>query len=221
MRAVAFAALLFVTVLATACDRGQTPPPDAPGAPRIEGEALPAPAGAAGSVTDMPDRPGPGPVGPPPAQEAAVPLDAQGDPVLPGTAADGTIAEATVPAPRPEDAMAVLRDYFAALNSGDFARAYLLWADGGRASGQTPQEFAAALGETAGMSIELSAPRRVQTADGSQAIAVPVTLVTSLRDGSQQRLAGTVLLRAEATGEAGATVVRIASAQLQPPDAVP
>ena len=42
-------------------------------------EQLPAPAGATGGVTGMPDQPGPGPIGPPP-EQPEVALDENGKP---------------------------------------------------------------------------------------------------------------------------------------------
>lgn len=169
---------------------------------------LPVPAGASGSVTGMPDRPGPGPVGaqgvePPPAEVA---LDADGNPLPPdgmpveGVPVDGPVAEVaqegTDPAePTANDAVAVMRDYFAAINSGNFARAYALWADGGRASGQSPQAFADGFADTTGISVELLPPGRVDAAAGSRFVEVPVNLRASLRDGGERRLTGDFTLR--------------------------
>lgn len=156
-------------------------------------EQLPAPAGTAGGVTGMPDRPGPGPVGPPVAEvpEApAVPLDENGNPVL--TEAPGDIAAAE---PTPEDAVAVIRDYYDAINRGDFDRAYALWSDNGRSSGKSPQQFAAGFADTTGVSVEMQAPGNVDAAAGSRYIAVPVTITATQRDGNQRRFAGKYVLR--------------------------
>lgn len=168
-------------------------------------EALPSPEGTAlGSVTGMPDKPGPGQVGPP--QPAPEPLlDEQGNPiVLPpdGAApADPALAAATLPQdgpvpaePSPQDAVAVVRDYYAAINRRDFARAHALWGDGGRASGQTPQQFADGFADTTGVSVEILAPGEVDAGAGQRHIEVPVALTATHADGRQQRFVGAYTL---------------------------
>lgn len=167
-------------------------------------EALPSPEGAArGSVTGMPDKPGPGQVGPP--QPAVEPLlDEQGNPiVLPpeGAApADPSVAEAAPPdgsmpaEPNPQDAVAVVRDYYAAINRRDFARAHALWGDGGRASGQTLQQFADGFADTTGVSVEILAPGEVDAGAGQRHIEVPVALTATHADGRQQRFVGAYTL---------------------------
>ena len=201
-------ASLFLTVLLlVACGKdGGTSATRGPNG-EVDG-TLPVPAGASGSVTGMPDRPGPGPVGAqgvelPPAEVA---LDADGNPLPPdglpveGVPADGAVADiaqegAGADEPTANDAVAVLREYFAAINSGNFARAYALWSDGGRASGQSPQGFADGFADTTGISVELLPPGRVDAAAGSRFVEVPVNLRASLRDGGERRLTGDFTLR--------------------------
>ncbi len=166
-------------------------------------EALPAPAGKAkGSVTGMPDRPGPGQIGPPPQAVDGVVLDDQGNPILPTdesglpdpaveVAADGTATSE----PTAQDAMAVVRDYYAAINSRAFDRAYALWSDGGRASGQTPEQFADGFKDTSGVSVEILAPGAVDAAAGSRFIEVPVAMTATAADGSQRKFVGAYTLR--------------------------
>src|SRR5688500_13800256 len=115
MRNHSIAALLLCTLLTTACgdrkDQGAT-------TTKTATLHLPASAGTAGGVTGMPDRPGPGPVGPPVAEVPdvpEVPLDENGNPVLTEAPGDATAAEPTT-----EDAVAVIRNYYEAINSGDF-----------------------------------------------------------------------------------------------------
>ena len=196
-----FAVLLACAVALSACGRDTS---RAPGAAGDDAETLPAPAGAPGSVTGMPDRPGPGQIGPP-KPEDAVALDAEGNPVLP---ADGTVADATAPVdpdappvdaasaePTPQDAVAVIRDYYAAINRRDFAQAHALWSDGGRASNQTLEQFTAGFADTTGVSIEIMAPGRVDPAAGSRYIEVPVALTATHADGRQLRFVGAYTLR--------------------------
>ena len=218
--------LLALTLLAACGKDSATSSTQGPNG-EVEG-TLPVPAGASGSVTGMPNRPGPGPVGaqgvelPPP----EVALDADGNPLPPeGVAVDGMPiegaptegAEAAADEPSAADAVAVLRDYFAAINSGNFARAYALWADGGRASGQSPQGFADGFADTTGLSVELQAPSRVDAAAGSRYVEVPVTLRASLRDGGERQLTGTFTLRRAVVDGATAEqrAWRIATADLR------
>lgn len=197
-------------------------------------ESLPVPAGASGSVTGMPDRPGPGPVGEQgvqlPASEVA--LDEAGNPLPPdGLAVDG-VPEAGAPVeaaagegtqetagePTAQEAVTVLRDYFAAINSGNFGRAHALWADGGRASGQSAQGFADGFADTTGLSVELLPPGRVDAAAGSRFVEVPVNLRATLRDGSERRMIGSFTLRRTVVDGATADqrAWRIAAADLRP-----
>ncbi|HEY5851312.1 MAG TPA: hypothetical protein VIT62_11170 [Lysobacter sp.] len=170
-------------------------------------EALPAPSGKAdGSVTGMPDKPGPGQVGLPPQAVEEVALDEQGNPILPATdeaglpvpAAD-TATPAVDPAaanePTAQDAMAVVRDYYAAINARAWERAYALWSDGGRASGQTPQQFADGFRDTSGVSVEILAPGAVDAAAGSRFIEIPVAMTATAADGSQRKFVGAYTLR--------------------------
>ena len=55
--------------------------------------------------------------------------------------------------PTSEDAVDAVSDYYAAINARRFRHAPMrLWSDGGRASGQTPQQFADGFADTTGMS---------------------------------------------------------------------
>jgi hypothetical protein len=201
-----FAAAVFFIVLLVACGKDATPQrATANGEPD---ERLPAPEGARGGVTGMPDEPGPGQIGPPPLSglPPEIAVDEFGNPLLippDATPADGGVtvpgegepAVAVPDEPTPEDAVAVVRGYYAAINGGDFARAYVLWSDGGRASGQSPQQFADGFASTTGVAAEIMAPGRVDAATGSRYIEVPVALTATQRDGSQRRYVGAYVLR--------------------------
>lgn len=209
MRIYSIAALLLSALLLSACGNDETRRAAADGSST---EQLPAPAGAAGGVTGMPAQPGPGPVGPPVAEQPEVPMDENGNPLLPEANEAGTVATE----PTTEDAVAVVRDYYGAINSGDFGRAYALWSDGGRASGQSPQQFASGFADTTGVSVEMQAPGEVDAAAGSRYIEIPVTITATHRDGSQHRYSGKYVLRRAVVD--GATeeqrAWRIASADL-------
>ncbi|SFK35421.1 hypothetical protein [Lysobacter sp. cf310] len=199
------AACLLVFALG-AC--GKNDDPQAGTANGEAGELLPAPQGASGGVTGMPTQPGPGQVGPPNAAIVEAPmLDENGNPILPATPEDGSLPVAddgtplvedgtAVPGePTPQDAVAVVRDYYAAINARSYARAYALWSDGGRASGQSPQQFADGFADTTGVSVEILPPGRVDAAAGSRYLEVPVALTASQRDGSQRKYVGAYVLR--------------------------
>lgn len=200
--------VLVVALTLTAC--GKDDDPQTGTANGEAGELLPAPQGASGGVTGMPSQPGPGQVGPPSAIAAPeeVVLDENGNPILSATPEDGTeaVAEdgtalgeegsaAPVDEPTPQDAVAVVRDYYAAINARSFARAYALWSDGGRASGQSAQQFADGFADTTGVSVEILPPGRVDAGAGSRYLEVPVALTASQRDGSQRKYVGAYVLR--------------------------
>jgi hypothetical protein len=202
------AAAFALCVFLAACG-GKGDDPSAPSADGSPGSTqLPTPAGVNGGVTGMPATPGPGHVGPPsPEMAEGVVLDENGNPVPPQLGPDGQpLDPATVPTeptadtllppePTPEDASSVIREYYGALNSGDFARAHALWADGGRASGQSATQFAAGFTDTTGISVEIMPPGRVDAGAGQRHIEVPVAYTVTLRDGTLRRYVGAYTLR--------------------------
>lgn len=200
-------------------------------------EALPSPEGKPGSaVTSMPDAPGPGQVGPPVSGDglpADVPVDEYGNPLpLPPVdgAVDAVIDDGTMPVnpetgdspiapeePTVQDAIAVVRDYYGAINSRAYARAFALWSDGGRASGQSPQQFADGFAETTGVSVEIMAPGRIDAAAGSRFVEVPLALTATRGDGTQRKYVGAYTLRRTVVEGASAEqrAWRIASADIR------
>jgi len=204
-RSVALAAML----LLAACGKSDQAAP-ADGATAANGEApLPRPEADGGSVTGMPDKPGPGQVGPP-APASVVPasglpaVDASG---LPGTEqalppGDLTSSGSTSPPagvvagePTPQDAVAVVRSYYAAIDGHDYARAHALWSDGGRTSGQTLAQFAEGFAGTADVSVQVQEPGRIDAAAGSRYVQVPVTVTAVQQDGTAHQYRGTYTLR--------------------------
>jgi hypothetical protein len=206
-----FAAL----VLALAGCGGSNPATDAAAADGATTEPLPAPLDAAGAVTGMPDTPGPNEVLIPELPEEfdgpAAAFDESGDPLPPTDAVAD--APAAVDPDTAQQAVALVHDYHAAISSGAPGRAYLLWADGGGASGQTAQEFADSFAGVEGVSAEIGTPARAEATTAQ----VPVTLTVRRLDGSRHRLTGHYVLRrsAEAAASADASAWRIASASLR------
>lgn len=188
-------------------------------------DALPRPQGASGSVTGMPDAPGPGQVGPP---GTGLPADAAGAEASDALPAEEVVLDGEASAspdtgplidsePGPQDAVALVRDYYAAINAGDFGNAHALWADGGTASRQTPQQFAAGFTDTTGVSVQIDEPGRVGAAAGSRYIEVPVSIDAKQRDGSVRQYVGAYTLRRSTVDGASAEQRRwrIASADIR------
>ena len=164
-------------------------------------DALPQPEGASGSVTGMPDAPGPGQVGQPSMElPADTPLASDASVALPPEGmVDGAGIAPSSPGnegePTPADAVGLVRDYYAAINGGNFARAHALWSDGGSASGQSLQQFANGFTETTGVSVQIGEPGPVDAGAGSRHIEVPVAIDAKQRDGSMRQFVGAYVLR--------------------------
>src|SRR3546814_2067413 len=80
------------------------------------------------------------------------------------------------------------------IDAGSYARAYALWSDGGRASKQTPQQFADGFADTAQVVATLGEPGRVDPGAGQRYIQIPVGITATTSDGSVRRYAGTYTL---------------------------
>ena len=183
---------------------------------------LPQPQAATGGVTGLTGQPGPGnvPLGGElpqpevPEGDALLPLEDNPETGLAGVPGDPATA---LPEPTPEEALAVIRTYYAAINALDYPRAYGLWSDGGRASGQSPEQFAAGFGETSVVMVDIGIPGPVEGAAGSRFIEIPVSLRAQQSDGSSRRFEGRyVLRRAMVDGASdGQRSWRIASADLR------
>lgn len=230
MNLVRVSALILSSALLVACGKDT----GAGGSSRVNGvpdEQLPIPAGApGGSVTGMPGAPGPGQVGARVAGDAnTVALDADGNPlpvadplpVDPATLPEPASEDGGYPIaenePSAEDAVAVVRDYYAAINGRNYAQAFALWSDSGRATGQSPQQFANGFAGTNGVSVELMAPGRVDAAAGSRYVEVPLSLTVTQDDGSQRKYVGMYTLRRAVADGASPEqrAWRIASADLR------
>ena len=198
---------------------------DAPSGATAAETPLPQPQQPDGSITEMPARPGPGDVplagdAPAPAP-TLLPADEHfGLPPLednPETGLAAPIDPSTGAEPTADDAVGVLQAYYAAINARDFAQAYAAWSDGGRSSGQTPEQFAAGFADTARVEAVPGTPGAVDAAAGSRYVEVPVSIVATHRDGSTHRYQGRYVLRRAVVD--GATpeqrAWRIASAELR------
>lgn len=226
-----------MVLLMTACGNHHQSGPGNAGssdAADVDPTALPQPQTNGGSVTGMPDKPGPVQ-----AISGVRPLSTTSASVTDGVVAssgnleteaataagatDNSLQDPTAGSspsspiePTPQDAIAVIHDYYSAINRDDFAQAWSLWSDRGHASGQTPQQFADGYADTANVTVQTRAPERLDAAAGSRYIEIPVAITASLRDGSEHQYEGTYTLRRAMVDGASADqrAWRIASASL-------
>jgi hypothetical protein len=92
-------------------------------------------------------------------------------------------------------AAGVIRRYYDAIQSHRYDSAYTVWADSGRASGQTPTSFAAGFAQTATVTLSIGDSVHVEAAAGSQYATVPVSVDATLRSGEHQHFVGSYTLR--------------------------
>lgn len=140
-----------------------------------------------------------------PAESVEIPSGSASLPVSAGLAIPDTLE--TAPADAPDDApdeaweadaegaRRVVRDYYAAIAAGNYERAYAMWEDGGRRSGQTFLEFAAGFTGTERVRVETGLPERPEGAAGSRYVEVPVVVDATTRSGRRERFEGSYTLR--------------------------
>ncbi|MET0655772.1 MAG: hypothetical protein ABWY94_09415, partial [Pseudoxanthomonas sp.] len=96
----------------------------------------------------------------------------------------------------PAAARQVVIDYYAAIDAGEYAKAYALWSDKGAASGQTFEHFSGGYANTRSVQAVVGDPTDEEGAAGSRYIQVPVQLTARQRDGGERRYSGRFTLRA-------------------------
>ena len=89
----------------------------------------------------------------------------------------------------------VIRDFYAAVNAHDYARAYAAWGSGGPPGHPTEQAFAAGYATTDSVRVDVGAPGRMDAAAGSRYVTVPVTVHAFMRGGRESVYAGSYDLR--------------------------
>ncbi|MEM1131027.1 MAG: hypothetical protein AAGH83_10965 [Pseudomonadota bacterium] len=92
-------------------------------------------------------------------------------------------------------ARAVVEQYYADLDAGDYAKAYALWGNDGVDSGQSFDAFKAGYAETAHVEVFTQAATDPEGAAGSLFITVPVRIEARLTSGDHQRFGGSYTLR--------------------------
>src|SRR5262245_2304758 len=94
-----------------------------------------------------------------------------------------------------EAAVAVVRDYYAAIDAGDYRAAYLAWSNEGAATGQSYTQFAGGFQHTKRVVAELGPPGGIDAAAGSRFVEVPVTIRAENDRGETERYRGNLVLR--------------------------
>lgn len=85
----------------------------------------------------------------------------------------------------PEAAAQLVERYYALIARGDYARAYRLWEDEGRASGMSEAAFADSFARYSEYRAEVRRPDRVDAGAGNRFATVPVRITGRLRDGNR------------------------------------
>jgi hypothetical protein len=111
-------------------------------------------------------------------------------------------ADSTASAPSSVDsaasaasAVAVVRDYYDAIRARDYPRAYALWEDAERATGQSLEDFRRGFAQTVSVELTVGTPSRVEGAAGSRYVDVPVEVAAAQRDGTMRHFRGRYTLR--------------------------
>ena len=148
--------------------------------------------------------------------------------IPPGDGIPGVTAPPPSPAPAPsatatepgaDEAVQVLRDYFAAIGDRRYGEAWRLWGGSGQASGMSQAAFARSFAGYADYRAAIGAPGRIDAGAGQRYIRIPVRVTGKLRDGTPVSMTGPVTLHH--TGDIdGATAEqrawRIADSGLKP-----
>lgn len=92
-------------------------------------------------------------------------------------------------------AIAVVRHYYASINSHDYAAAYADWGETGPPGHLPLAAFKLGFSKTDSVSVTVGAPGRIDAAAGSRYIEIPVTVSATQQDGEVQRYDGTYTLR--------------------------
>ncbi len=89
----------------------------------------------------------------------------------------------------------VIRRYYAAIDSRDFASAYAVWSRDGEASGQSYESFAEGFAATTRTRVEFAGPVTFEGAAGSIFATVPVRVRATTTAGEDTRFEGVYELR--------------------------
>jgi hypothetical protein len=105
------------------------------------------------------------------------------------------IAEGPIDPKSAQGAGQILQRFGGLLERRQFAEAYRLWSDGGRASGLTEAQFVAAHDKYSEIHSEVGAPGQMEGAAGSSYIDIPFRLYGKFKAGGPFNIVGTVTMR--------------------------
>lgn len=127
------------------------------------------------------------------------------DAMVRGQDQDSTPPPEQKPAPRPRQAplgmldargaKALVRGYYAAIQAGEYEKAYRLWSEEGKASGQSLEEFREGFAETQSVEVVIGKPSEIEGAAGSRYITIPVEIHAVTQSGAPQHFNGEYVLR--------------------------
>jgi len=112
---------------------------------------------------------------------------------VPAPAERGAVVD-TLAEPTIEDAVAVIRTYYDAINTKRYRDAYVCWAQQGEASRQSFEQFEEGFAQTDSARVEPGKPSDIGAAMGSRYITIPVRIVAH-SGGTTEMFAGTYTLR--------------------------
>jgi hypothetical protein len=117
----------------------------------------------------------------------------------------------------PQDAVALIRAYYQAINRNRFQDAYQMWEGKGAASGKSYIAFLNGYAQTDRIDVKPGTPGAVVVSGTTQTIAIPVE-VTSTLPNKTERYGGTITLRRSLERNAAADLRRwhIYKADLKP-----
>lgn len=144
------------------------------------------------------DPPAPAKAEPPPATAPVLPLVEPPAPGTPGGLPDDRtpVSEAPFTEDSAQGAANVVQTYYALLGGHAFDKAWALWRDGGRASGQpTAAAFAASFDRYAQYNAQVGGPGAIEGAAGSLYVTVPVVIYGRLKTGEEVHEKGQATLR--------------------------
>ena len=98
------------------------------------------------------------------------------------------------PEQSPDAAVQLIRRYYRLVGRGDYAAAYALWDDGGRAPGGNPAAFAREFAKYSRYDAAVGRPGRIDAGAGQRYVEVPVALTGTLASGEAFAAQGTVTL---------------------------
>jgi hypothetical protein len=128
-------------------------------------------------------------------QSTAAPLNPPAPGQEGGLPDDGTpVSEAPFDAKSAQGAANVVQSYYALIEQHAYRQAWLLWGEGGAASGMSESAFASGFGKYSAYHANIGAPGRVDAGAGQRYVTVPVQVYGRTKDGEDFNLRGDVIL---------------------------